>query len=365
MADAAAVAADGATVAPGSSETGRLVAPPVSLPERLKYSLIAFVLQKLLTNSRLWIKATKKYFVPPDPNEPDLVKTYPVRKSLPIRIFFPPGHNPSTKGATSTKLPTLLTIHGGGFVVGSANDNDNWNRTFSTRNSFLVVALNYAKAPGNPFPGPIYDVETLIGCVLSDSSLPVDTNRVALAGWSAGGNLVLAASQLPSLQGRIHAAVPFYPLTDRTTTSEQKARGRRYKPALGGFRGKDEDFLLAMSGLFNWAYLNPGTRLDDPLLAGRRIPGLDEVVGRQEEAGKGVLITEGDERFAWETTREDGSRYRWLLVPDTIHGHDQDNIDRLVKDPVLMEDARIKKVKVIDLVGQWLLDGPLRPKARS
>jgi acetyl esterase/lipase len=261
-----------------------------------------------------------------------------------------------------------------------------------------VIALNYAKAPSSPFPGPIYDVEALIGCILSDSSLPVDTNRVALAGWSAGGNIVLAASQLPSLQGRIHAAVPFYPLTDRTTSSEQKARGRRYKPALGGFRARDEDFLLAMSGLFNWAYLDPGTRLDDPLvspffaareslprhvfviaceldmlapeawrmackLAGRRIPGLDEVVGREEEVGKGVLITEGDDRFAWETVREDGSRYRWFLVPDTIHGHDQDSIERLVKDPVLMEDARIKKIKVMDLVAQWLLDGPLKVEA--
>ncbi|KAK4234957.1 Alpha/Beta hydrolase protein [Achaetomium macrosporum] len=330
---------------------------------RLKYSLITFVAQKLLTDSMLWYKEAKKYFISPRPQESDLVKTYPVRKSLPIRIFFPSTYNPSQP--TTTKLPTLLTIHSGGYVVGTATENDSWNRTFSTRHSFLVIALNYAKAPGNPFPGPIYDVEALIGYILSDSSLPVDSNHVALAGWSAGGNLVLAASQLPSLRGRIHAVVPFYPLTDRTTTSDEKACGRWYKPSLGG----------------------PDTRLDNPLvspffytrgepaeldmlapealwmackLAGKRIPGLDEVVGRHEKVGKGLLTTEGDERFAWETTMEDGSRYRWLLVPDTIHGYDQNNFEGLTRDPVLMEDARIKAAKVIDLVGTWLLEGPLK-----
>jgi hypothetical protein len=96
-------------------------------------------------------------------------------------------------------------------------------------------------------------------------------------------------------------------------------------------------------------------------LAGRRIPALDEPVGREETVGKGRLITEGDERFAWEETMEDGSRYRWLLVPDTIHGFDQDNIDGLTGgDGVFMEDARIKTAKTIDLIGEWLLSGPLK-----
>jgi hypothetical protein len=73
-----------------------------------------------------------------------------------------------------------------------------------------------------------------------------------------------------------------------------------------------------------------------------------------------VLITEGDERFSWEKTMDDGSRYKWLLVPDTIHGFDMDNIGFLTRDPACTEDSRIKTPKVIDMVGQWLLDGPLK-----
>jgi acetyl esterase/lipase len=219
-----------------------------------------------------------------------------------------------------------------------------------------------------------------------------------MAGWSAGGSLALSVSQLPTVRDRIRALVPLYPLVEHAPTRAggvAKAARRRYKPALGGFRARGEDFVLPMMNLFNWAYMAPGQKCGDPLLspyfarredlprniffvacemdmlahetwrmackfAGKRIPGYDEKVGCEETVGKGKLITEGDERFAFEETMEDGSRYRWLLVPDTIHGFDQDNIEGLTRDPVFMEDARIKTNKTIDLIGEWLLTGPLK-----
>ncbi|KAK4118872.1 alpha/beta-hydrolase [Parathielavia appendiculata] len=384
------------------SETARLVAPTWPLSKRIKYSLVAFLYNTLLLKPMLFSMSLKKYLGSPSEKEPDLVKRYPIRKSLTIRIFFPPSHNKTSSSLTTdiSKLPTLLTIHGGGFTLGQPHDNDGWNRTFSKRHGFLVIALDYTKAPMGPFPTAIHDIEALISCVLCDPSLPLDADRVALAGWSAGGNLALAASQLPSLRGRIRAAVPLYPVLDMVTSAHHvKARARRYKPALGGFRGRDRDYLLAMMGLFNWAYLPPGQRCDDPLLspiyaprehlprnvffvacemdllaheawrmacrlAGKRVPDMDEVVGCEEPVGKGVLITEGDERFAWEEASGD-STIRWLLVPDSIHGFDQDNIASLVRDPVTMEDARIKTAKTIDLIGKWLLEGPLKADAQN
>ncbi|KAK4097663.1 alpha/beta-hydrolase [Parathielavia hyrcaniae] len=390
------------------SETAGLVTPSWPLSKRIKYSIVAFLYNTLLLKPMLLSMSLKKYFSSPSEKDPDLVKRYPIRKSLTIRIFFPPSHrdnnnnttnNTSSPTTTNAKLPTLLTIHGGGFTVGQPHDNDGWNRTFSQRHGFLVIALDYTKAPTGPFPTAIHDIEALISCILSDPSLLplIDADRVALAGWSAGGNLALAVSQLPSLRGRVGAAVPLYPVLDMVTPRDVKARARRYKPGLSGFRGRDRDYLLVMMSLFNWAYLKPGQRCDDPLLspiyaprdclpksvfvvacemdllapeawrmacrlAGKRVPGLDEVVGCEEPVGKGVLITEGDERFAWEQTSGD-SRVRWLLVPDTIHGFDQDLIASVVRDPVTMEDARIKTAKTIDLIGEWLLEGPLRVSA--
>ncbi|KAK4032801.1 Alpha/Beta hydrolase protein [Parachaetomium inaequale] len=341
------------------SETIQLVASRLPLSKRIKYAIISFLWSKLILKPMLYYSEAKKYFVSPGEKEPDLVKAYPARKSLAIRIFFPPSYKPSASSPKTTKLPTLITAHGGGFTVGEPHDNDSWNRAFAKRHGFLVVALNYHKAPASPFPTAIYDVEALIGCILSDSSLPVDTNRVAVAGWSAGGNLTLTASQLPSLQGKIHAAIPLYSLVDSVPRGEVKAKGRRYKPALGGFRAKDSDFNIFMIACEMDMMAHEAWRMACKL-AGKRIPALDEPVGCGETVGKGKLMTKGDERFAWEETIEDGSRYKWLLVPDTIHGFDQDNIEGLTGDPVFMEDARIKTAKTIDLIGEWLLSGPLK-----
>ncbi len=257
----------------------------------------------------------------------------------------------------------------------------------------VVVALNYAKAPGNPFPGPTKDVEALLCSALADSDLPIDTGRVALAGWSAGGNLALAAAQLETVRSRIHALVPLYPVIDFVPSGAVKEKLRRYKPELGGFRGRDKDYLMNMAPVFDWAYLPTGRPLADRYLspfysapedlpknvfiiaceldilshedwrlacrlAGRKVPGLDEPTGREEPAGRGELIMD-DERFHFEENG-DGKNYRWLLVPDAVHGFDQP-LERIAgDDPELMLDKGIKTEKTIALIGEWLLAGPLR-----
>ncbi|EAQ87403.1 hypothetical protein CHGG_04022 [Chaetomium globosum CBS 148.51] len=131
----------------------------------------------------------------PAPSRPDIVKAYPIRQRLPIRIFFPSHHDLTSPAL----LPTLLTIHGGAFTVGTPADDDPWNRTFADSYTILVIALNYAKAPWAAFPAPLFDVEALYHAILNDESLPIDRMRVALAGFDAGANLALALSQLPSV----------------------------------------------------------------------------------------------------------------------------------------------------------------------
>jgi len=69
----------------GGSETTRLVVAPLPLSQRIKYAILAFIWSKLLLKPMLYFSEAKKLFVAPGENEPDLVKTYPVRKSLTIR----------------------------------------------------------------------------------------------------------------------------------------------------------------------------------------------------------------------------------------------------------------------------------------
>lgn len=276
-------------------------------------------------------------------------------------------------------------------MAGAPTDTDAWNRAFASEQGALVVALNYGKAPGHAYPGPTGDVEALALAALADGSLPVDARRVAVAGWSAGGNLAVAAARREALRGRVGAVVALYPVTDFSEETAHKPRGRRWKPELGGFRGRGADFLLRIAPLCDWAYCPAGGDARDPGLsvgfakaeelpsrvfvvaceldmlaheawrfvsglAGRTVAG--PVVGRQETAGKGELVLD-DERFAWEEQRADGSCYRWLLVPDALHGFDHD-LSALANDKEMLEDAAIKRDKTRKMIGEWLRDGALR-----
>ncbi|KAK1978531.1 Alpha/Beta hydrolase protein [Colletotrichum cereale] len=348
--------------------------PELPLLTKVRHGATAFAVQNLLVRPASFFRGVKEYVITPE-NRPELVKT----------IFFPKDYDRTSKD----QLPVLFTIHGGGFVVGTPNDNDDWNQAYASQHSSVVIGLNYGKAPANPFPKPVYDCEALFLAALDDESLPLDRTRVALLGWSAGGNLALAAAQLESVRKRLACLVPVYPATDLSVEGVDKAPSRRYKPELGGFRAKGRDFLLDIAPTFDWAYKVPGGCSRDPLMSpyfaskdalpkrvfllaceldmlaheGQRLihqlagrPPPPPTVGKQETAGKGELILD-DERFHFEVSSADGSAYRWLLVPDTVHGFDQ-HLEGLVRDPALLEDANIKTQKTIDIIGEWVLQSP-------
>ncbi|KAK3399730.1 Alpha/Beta hydrolase protein [Sordaria brevicollis] len=406
----------------GSEETH--VAPPWPLMEKLKYGALAYGITKLVMTPMNMITAIKTDYLGSSPNKPDLVKTMPSRTMLPVRVFLPKSHSPSNPERSKEKLPTLLTIHGGGFVLGSPYDNDGWNRRFVELTSdagtpFCVIALDYRKAPSYPFPTAIHDLEAVILDLLGKPStpathddLPIDTDRVAIAGWSAGGNLSLSVSQLPDVKPLIKAVIPMYPVVDFVTPSTLKAKARRYKPALGGFRGRNTDFLTSMMNMFNWSYVSPGQNMSDPLLSpfyaidhekigpgtehawkkvigrekfpsnvfivaceldllaneawrlacklsDKEVPGVEETIGREEPGERGKCEFE-DERFHWwDNLTVDGKkwRYRWLLVPDVIHGYDHENIGSLIRDEEAVKDGLEKREEVMEEVRQWLLDG--------
>jgi acetyl esterase/lipase len=277
-------------------------------------------------------------------------------------------------------------------MIGNQKDNEAWNAAFAAQHHVLVIALNYAKAPANPYPGPTDDIEALLLAALADPALP-PIRTAALLGWSAGANLALSVAQRPAVRAtsKITALVPFYPVVDFTLPTEAKVAGRRYKPALGGYRGDGKDVVSGLADLFNWGYLPAGTDRRDPGLSPlfapreslperifmlgaeldvlaqeawraacrwgrRRVPEIAEVPGKEEVVGMGEMVLDGDERYAWE---DEASGVRWLLVPDTVHGFDH-KIESVVKDEVLMEDARIKTEKTMQIIGEWLLEGPFK-----
>lgn len=192
------------------------------------------------------------------------------------RIFLPASYD-QTSPAT---LPALFTIHGGGFCIGHARGDDEWNRSFSDSQHIVVIALNYSKAPEHPFPTAVHDVGALLHAVLADESLPIDrtTNseyqrsRTAILGFSAGGNLALSASQLPSI--RAHecspsAVISCYGHLDMTIPAEEKLVNRPWKQGdlLPPPRNAPTEPWMTVSPAFGWGYIPYGQDLRDPFLS--------------------------------------------------------------------------------------------------
>ncbi|MFW0796231.1 alpha/beta hydrolase [Gordonia sp. CPCC 205515] len=83
--------------------------------------------------------------------------------------------------------PGLLWIHGGGYVIGKAQQDDALCRRFAAALGAVVVSVDYRLAPDNPFPAPLDDCHEALSLLRELDG--VDTSRIAIGGASAGGGL--------------------------------------------------------------------------------------------------------------------------------------------------------------------------------
>src|SRR5262249_38894546 len=56
-----------------------------------------------------------------------------------------------------TPLPALLWIHGGGYVLGNADQDDDLVKNFVADIGCAVISVDYRLAPETPYPGPVED----------------------------------------------------------------------------------------------------------------------------------------------------------------------------------------------------------------
>ncbi|GKT44472.1 lipase 2 [Colletotrichum spaethianum] len=91
----------------------------------------------------------------------------------------------------------------------------------------VVVSLSYRFAPVHPFPAAIDDVDAALAWLRQHAAeeFGADPTLMTASGASAGGNLVLAASQqIPSKEFAIRAAITFYAPVDLRPRPEDKPR---------------------------------------------------------------------------------------------------------------------------------------------
>ena len=145
---------------------------------------------------------------------------------IPMRLYRPVG------GESSTTLPVLVYLHGGGWVIGDLDTHDTLCRELCVRSGIAVVAVDYRLGPEHRFPAAYDDAFAATRWVATHAaSLGLDPGRIAIGGDSAGGNLAAAVCL-----GARDAAGPsiayqllIYPATDmRRGHPSQVANGTGY-----------------------------------------------------------------------------------------------------------------------------------------
>jgi acetyl esterase/lipase len=98
-----------------------------------------------------------------------------------LDVYYPEG--------TTEKLPTIVSIHGGGYVYGSKAIYQRYCMDLARR-GFTVVNLNFRLAPRNRFPAPLEDTNAVMHWICANGEMyHMDTDKIFLVGDSAGAQL--------------------------------------------------------------------------------------------------------------------------------------------------------------------------------
>lgn len=106
---------------------------------------------------------------------------------------------------------TVVLLHGGGWVTGSASSYHDDASLFAARLQARVLSVDYRLAPEEPFPAAFDDAVAVVRRELNANA----TTRIVVVGDSAGGNLALAtALAVRGFKRNIDALVLLYPALD-------------------------------------------------------------------------------------------------------------------------------------------------------
>lgn len=135
-----------------------------------------------------------------------------------VRVYRPAGQ--------AGPLPCVYWIHGGGYMGGSYDGNNDLCSSWVQELNCVVASVEYRLAPENPYPAPLDDCYAGLRWLLAEArALQVDPGRVAIAGGSAGGGLAAALALLVRDRAELSIThqVLIYPMIDdrRTTASSQ------------------------------------------------------------------------------------------------------------------------------------------------
>ncbi|ABR74685.1 alpha/beta hydrolase [Actinobacillus succinogenes] len=153
------------------------------------------------------IQPVAKFTAPADGNQP----------AVDLYLFRPDN-------AKNTKLPVIYFIHGGGYLIGNARQNNTSLQELANLNHVAVVSVEYRLAPNAPFPADINDVYHGLSHLLKNADkFNIDADKAIIMGESAGGGLAARLGLKVRDKGefKLKGQVLIYPMLDYRTGSGQ------------------------------------------------------------------------------------------------------------------------------------------------
>jgi acetyl esterase/lipase len=170
--------------------------------------------------------------------EPDIEYAHPGNESLKLNLARPKD--------SSSPVPAIVCIHGGGFRAGDRKGWDGRCRMLAER-GYIAVTVEYRLAPKHQFPDAVEDCKAAVRWLrLNAAKYHVDPDRIGVTGDSAGGHLAqflgvtgdvhdFDGDQNPGPSSRVSCVVNFYGPSDLTRSYGRSVDAAEVLPLfLGG-----------------------------------------------------------------------------------------------------------------------------------
>jgi len=223
-----------------------------------------------------------------------------------VLVYLPPP--------VQRPLPVLLWLHGGGYIMGSADAEDLTAKSIVSAIGCAIVSVDYRLAPETPYPGPVEDCYAALQWVSTHADeLGIDPMRIAVGGSSAGGGLAAALALLARDRGEVSLAFQFLiaPMLDDRTCTLAKPH-----PYTGEFIWTPE------ANRFGWTSLlgqEPGGPDVSPYAAAARAEHLEDLPATFINVGALDLFLEEDLEYA-RRLMQAGVSTELHIYPGAYHG---------------------------------------------
>jgi acetyl esterase/lipase len=211
--------------------------------------------------------------------------------------------------------PALYWMHGGGFIFGSPEQDEENSIAFARELGITVAAVRYRLAPDHPAPAAVEDAYAGLKWLHAQAArLNLDPTRIAIGGASAGGGLTATLALVAHDRGEVRPAFQLlvYPMLDDRTVTRTDLDTKHVRVWSPG------------SNAWAWSvYLGhaPGAPTASPYAAAARREDLKGLPPAWVGVGTLDLFHDEDVAYA-KRLKDSGVPCELYLVPGAFHGFD-------------------------------------------